>query len=94
MDEEIIQRLENLEQRINLLQASIDSLAVSVSLLLFGQSLQTEVTVTPPLSEKQRREMVLMHLRAYQINQKREDSRLSEWPFLPPEPPPPGPPVD
>lgn len=38
MNEEIIQRLENLEQRINLLQASCESLSAMMATLLVQQS--------------------------------------------------------
>jgi hypothetical protein len=87
MNEEIIHRLEHLEQRINLLQASVDSLAITVCQLLVGQSLQPKAEVSPPLSEEQRRELLRMHLDAYKTNRDRTSSKLSEFPFLPPDRP-------
>jgi len=87
MNEEIIQRLEHLKQRINLLQASVDSLAISVCQLLVGQSLQLTADVNPPLSEEQRRDLLRMQLDAYRTNRDRASSKLSEFPFLPPDTP-------
>lgn len=87
MDEETRQRLEHLEQRINLLQASSDALAILIAQLIVGQSLQPKDAAD--LTPEQMKELTTMHLRAYETIRDRGSSKLSEFPFLPPDPPPP-----
>lgn len=83
MNEEIIARLQSQEQRINLLQASVDSLAVLVSQLLVGQLLPQG----HDFSDEQIQQLVRARVDGYGTMRDQRSSKLSEFPFLSPEPP-------
>ena len=80
MDAELLKRLEYLEQRINLLQASTDTVAIMISQVIVAQ-------MFPHLPPEELGPLAKAHADSYALMRDQRSSKLSEFPYLPPDPP-------